>query len=320
VETVWGEWEKSRRSTPFLLVAHCSDEIIGWWPLVLSKRTIGYRLQNLGQELSDYAFPYVSMARDRYRGEIAARMLRETIESRSRFSFLQFPGFLYAPHPFESHSTKELAEWIEGISPGGWKIGPPGDNAVVDLRPYRGNPGGFLQERLSTRFRKNVQSSERMLKRAGTIGFETALSSGEMEELRPLYFSWYRYGSSNEQKTTMKLKIWWQYYKRVHDSLLHTSVLTLNNEPVSLTFGFNRGGQYDYFSPVFNPGCEQSSPGKVHLMYLLQDLMEKGYSLFNFLAGDEPYKQHWATWTYRSWHVRWYHTGNLAAILHRLKR
>lgn len=319
-EVVWQRWEADRGSRPFFLLAYQGDEIVGWWPLVLSKRSAGYRMQNLGQELSDYAFPFIYDRWAAWRAKITAQMLQTVFSQRKKFTFAQFAGFLYPPDPFHPYTTVNLAHWLQEVNLWDCEISPPVDNRRVDLRSFRGDADSCFKTQFSKKFQKNIKMDEKKLRNLGSLEIQCLKGFAELRPLQDGYFSWYRYQTGDTAKHLRKLEIWWEFYQKFPAANLHASVLSLAGEPLSIVVGFRHAGQFDYFSPVFNPSYQALGPGKIHLWLLLKTLLAEGCSQFNFLVGGEQYKQHWSKENYNCWRVRCYHRNNLMACYYWLRR
>ena len=76
---------------------------------------------------------------------------------------------------------------------------------------------------------------------------------------------------------------------------LYLACLTINDEKVASMFCFD----YDEAISVYNSGFDpqkyrQLSSGIILLCYCIQDAIERGYPLFDFLRGDEAYKYRFA--------------------------
>jgi len=72
---------------------------------------------------------------------------------------------------------------------------------------------------------------------------------------------------------------------------LYLAFLAVNGEKVASMFCFNYGGAISVYNSGFDPQrYHHLSPGIVLLSYCIQDAIERGYPLFDFLRGDEEYK------------------------------
>jgi len=72
---------------------------------------------------------------------------------------------------------------------------------------------------------------------------------------------------------------------------LYLAFLTVNGEKVTSMFCFDYGKAISVYNSGFDPQrYHHLSPGIVLLCYCIQDAIERGYPLFDFLRGDEEYK------------------------------
>lgn len=78
------------------------------------------------------------------------------------------------------------------------------------------------------------------------------------------------------------------------DSPIHFSVMMLNNQPISWHLGFDFQQGYYYYMPAVNLEYQKLSPGKIHIYHLMLRAIEKGYTLYDHLRGDETYKSGWS--------------------------
>lgn len=319
VEVAWRLWEAPRGSRPLFLVAYCGHEVAGWWPLVLSRRSVGYRLQNLGQELADYAVPFIYQRWETHREAVTRQFLAAALAWRKYFNFAQFAAFLYPPAPFAPGSPPDLAAWLRKLAGESFRLSPPQRSLVINFEPFGRNGDQFYRQQLSKEYRYHLQRYQKKCARLGPLQLHSLTSGPELAPWRDYYFSWYRYGAGDQETRTRKLETWWEFYQKLPAGFLRASALTAGGQPLSLIIGFHRAGQYDYFSPVFNPEYRAWGPGKVHLSLLLPALVREGFSRFNFLIGEEEYKQHWSKEGYYSWKVKFYHRSHPVAFFYWLK-
>jgi CelD/BcsL family acetyltransferase involved in cellulose biosynthesis len=80
---------------------------------------------------------------------------------------------------------------------------------------------------------------------------------------------------------------------------LNLTVLKLCGIPVSFILGFEMENMFIDYIPAFNPVFSKFSLGHVHLIKLMQLLIEKGIRIFDFSKGEEIYKRKWST--HESW-------------------
>ena len=78
------------------------------------------------------------------------------------------------------------------------------------------------------------------------------------------------------------------------DGPIHFSTLNVGETVVAWHLGFDFNSIYYYYMPAGNPDYLKSSPVKVHLYYLICRAIERGYTKYDHLRGDETYKSGWA--------------------------
>ena len=75
--------------------------------------------------------------------------------------------------------------------------------------------------------------------------------------------------------------------------LVHLSVLESCGRAISWHLGFCYKNRFYYYVPVFSFDMATYSPGKVHLSMLIEEAMQQGLEIFDFLLGAEEYKMKW---------------------------
>lgn len=78
------------------------------------------------------------------------------------------------------------------------------------------------------------------------------------------------------------------------DGPIHFSTLNVGDTVVAWHLGFDFKGIYYYYMPAGNPEYLKFSPVKVHLYHLICRAIERGYTKYDHLRGDETYKSGWA--------------------------
>lgn len=310
---VWATRE-ARRGNRFLgLVAYDPiGEVAGWWPLVLSKRSFGWRLQNIGQEICDYAEPHI--AADADAPSLLSAMLKAIERLAPRFTFAQFANF--RPSADLVLADRPVADALAGLG-GGWRAGPARDDLRLDAGRYGNDWQTFLKERISPRQRKNMRHEWNVLCRRGAVSIERP-DRAALAALKPAYVEWYRYGEDDTARR-QKLDIWWSVFLGLEDEAIAPSVLRVDGEPASIVIAFRRQRDLDLFSLVFHPRFADESVGKLHLQRVIQGWMEAGGNSFHFLVGSEDYKAHLASDMTQLRSVYFYHHRNIRALLRGLK-
>ncbi len=310
---VWTQREAERGSRFIGLVARDpAGDVAGWWPLVLSKRSFGWRLQNLGQEICDYAEPHVAIGTDT--PSLLSEMLRTVETLAPHFTFAQFANF--QPAGSLALTDQPVAEKLAGLG-GSWRVGPARSDLRLDAGRYGNDWQTFLAERISARQRKNMRHEWNVLCRHGTISIERP-DRAALAALKPAYLDWYRYGQDDATRR-QKLGIWWSVFLAMEDEAIAPSVLRVDGEPASIVIAFPRQRDLDLFSLVFDPRFAAESVGKLHLQRVIRNWMEMGGGTFHFLVGSEDYKAHLSNDAVKVRSLYFYHRRNIQALLRAMK-
>ena len=75
--------------------------------------------------------------------------------------------------------------------------------------------------------------------------------------------------------------------------LLRVFSLRFNGKLTAILFAFDYRGRISNYLTAFDPEHERFAFGRTLLYEALRDSFEKGYRAWDFLRGDEPYKQWW---------------------------
>ncbi|WPB56109.1 GNAT family N-acetyltransferase [Xylophilus sp. GOD-11R] len=72
------------------------------------------------------------------------------------------------------------------------------------------------------------------------------------------------------------------------------SALMLDGKPIATHWGMRMGGIFYWLMPTFDEEWAKLSPGRVLMEALMRHGVDDGITVFDFTAGDEPYKFQWA--------------------------
>jgi CelD/BcsL family acetyltransferase involved in cellulose biosynthesis len=107
---------------------------------------------------------------------------------------------------------------------------------------------------------------------------------------------------------------------------LWLTTLDLDGQPAAAWYGFASGDTVYFYQGGRDPRWERESVGLVLMGIMIRRAIERGYRAFNFLRGDDPYKQQWTssrrmtseTVVFRSgWGGRWLRALDAVAALRR---
>lgn len=77
-------------------------------------------------------------------------------------------------------------------------------------------------------------------------------------------------------------------------SLVHVSKLQVGDEIAAVNLGLTFGDRYYYVLASYGDGeMSRFGPGAAHLRDLMQYAIGRGFRVFDFTVGDEPYKRDW---------------------------
>jgi CelD/BcsL family acetyltransferase involved in cellulose biosynthesis len=160
-----------------------------------------------------------------------------------------------------------------------------------DLSSFR-TPGDFMQT-LKTSLRGDIG---RQIRRLEKIGSPELLEYNDLND------------AVNELPAFLELhkRKWPGAYKArgfhenllragFRDNLVHFTALRVNENIISYHLGFRYKRRYYYYMPVIDPGYENYSPGKLHLMKLVEYAINNNFLIFDHLRGSESYKSGWTS-------------------------
>lgn len=266
---------------PYFLVAQ-SDETIVFLPLVLWRRNWKNAFQKLlipvGFSDYDYHDPIVVNPKAEesfYFRSFWKAFERQMLLTKKHIAFdrLCLNGIRQA---FSGSSD----QWVsEEISP--W----------VDLRKFNQSENFILS--LKKSLRGDLRRQERRMTERGEVKhlvFSTGMLADALGELSPFLTAHSRrwpdaYKAPNLHKNIVS--------HGMKANLIHFSLLLIGNEKAAWHLGFQMRDRYYYYLPAHETKFDRFSPGKVLLLKCIEDVINKGVSVFDFLRGDESYKAGW---------------------------
>ncbi len=105
---------------------------------------------------------------------------------------------------------------------------------------------------------------------------------------------WQTRGQSGNLFQPEKQKFYFELASRfLERGWLEFWLLEFNDRPVACEFGFSYGGIYSNLQQGFDPEFASFGAGAVLRAAIIQDLIRRGLHGYDFLLGDEPYKERW---------------------------
>lgn len=176
-----------------------------------------------------------------------------------------------------------------------WKIEHEGC-PFSDLRQIKSE--NALLASLSTSLRGDINRQMRRLESSGELSyheysFNSMSGTFDYEPDRFLNAHTNRWPNSFKAPGFHQLLI----NETVKAGVGHFSELRLNGNAISWHLGFIWKNKYYYYMPAINQDYFSFSPGKLHLFKLAVTCINNGIEFFDFLKGQEDYKNQWAAKT-----------------------
>ncbi|MFP5298160.1 MAG: GNAT family N-acetyltransferase [Actinomycetota bacterium] len=71
---------------------------------------------------------------------------------------------------------------------------------------------------------------------------------------------------------------------------LRLDFLEIGDTPIATTFGFELEGTFYLYNSAYEPDAKRLSPGLILVSHLIEDSIERGLGMFDFMRGPERYK------------------------------
>ena len=149
-------------------------------------------------------------------------------------------------------------------------------------------------ERLSGKNRHEIRRKLRRLHEAGVVQYEEVMASHELSGRFAEFLDMFR--DSRKDKAEFLTTSMETYFINLaeemeHNKMLRLGVLTLNGKPVASTFGFTFKNSLYLYNNGFAFSYSHLSTGLLCKVFAVKQTIANGMSEFNFLKGDEKYKQ-----------------------------
>jgi CelD/BcsL family acetyltransferase involved in cellulose biosynthesis len=155
---------------------------------------------------------------------------------------------------------------------------------------------------LSRKLRKNLNFYLRRLRQSFSVEFKNYRDMGfSADEAMKLFLKLHemRWKEKSVLKETSVKDFHLSVAKCFSDNgWLGLYFLTLNDEPVSAIYGFEYEQKLYYYLAGFDSRYSSYSIGNVLIRFLVEECIKKGFKEFDFMRGEETYKNHWTN-TYR---------------------
>jgi CelD/BcsL family acetyltransferase involved in cellulose biosynthesis len=162
---------------------------------------------------------------------------------------------------------------------------------------------------LSKKFRFNINYYRRRLERDYEVALIEASQYPDVKQAIDQFFSLHGRRLLSKKKPGLFLSPW---FKKFHSSLIRalsgSKSLTLvflkvDGGEVATLYGFKQGRTFFYYLGGFDPKWGRLSVATVLLAETIKKCIDEKVEVFDFLRGDEPYKQRWQARPSTNWRI-----------------
>lgn len=267
-------YRKLRQIHPLFCIARSKDNLV-FLPLVVWKKNWKNSFQTwiipVGYSEYDYHDPIVTGSGSLDWNQIYCRCL-EALHGTQIFDQIHLHGIR---QPLEDTGWEKEAEYCP----------------YADLTSLSGM--NDIQKSLRGSLRGDLNRQMRKLEQLGPISLHFIRETGGnvLTEILPKFLELHRarwpYAYKAEGFHRLVLE------KGLPAGIVDFSELKVEAETISWHLGFKDSDRYYYYMPVINPAYSNYSPGKVHLLYLMNESVNNKQRVFDHLRGSESYKSGW---------------------------
>jgi CelD/BcsL family acetyltransferase involved in cellulose biosynthesis len=141
--------------------------------------------------------------------------------------------------------------------------------------------------------RQDIRRQERRLEKLGSLHLRIYNQNdinAAREAISGLIFSHNKRWSSDESMAVYLNHLLSECFS---EGFLHLSTLESNGSPISWHLGFFHKCRFYYYKIAHDIKFSNYSPGKIHLKKLIEESINQGAYIFDFLRGNESYKYDW---------------------------
>lgn len=272
-----------------LLIVEDDGRIVGLAPLFQEGAwPIPGRLRSLGVGTSDYADWL--LGDDPTARERCLEALWLYLARRPGWSALQVDGLLPESSLLRPAHLAALVPLFRAVRRG---LPCP----AVELR---GTWTDYLATRPS-RLRYNLRSRTRRLEELGRLEYvhaNTADAASFVDEAIELHHRrWLGQHTSTIFSSSARGRSFYRSVlpEMVGEGLADLAALRIDGRTIATSVGFIHNRRYLYYLPAWDPEFAVYAPSTLLLAHLLEEAFDDRLECFDFMLGDEEYKQQWAT-------------------------
>jgi hypothetical protein len=156
-----------------------------------------------------------------------------------------------------------------------------------------------FERSLDSKARSDLRRRRRRLEEAGAVSVEVVDGSERLDELLAEGFDLERSGWKAAQGSAIASRPETAgFYTDVADwaagrGILRLSFLRCDGRPVAFQFALEDGGVYYFLKGGYDPAYDRFSPARLLVNAMLARAFSTGLARFDFLGGNEPWKDEW---------------------------
>lgn len=153
---------------------------------------------------------------------------------------------------------------------------------------------------LRPKLRKNLKYYARMLEREGQVEVVSVEHALEIEDAFDdlLHLHQLRFAQQDRRSAFLNPKVA-KFHHATFKALCGTGrariyFLNVQRKRIAALYGFSTGRKFSYYQSGADPAYSRFSVGILLISSVIQAAIQAGHTEFDFLRGNEPYKQLWA--------------------------
>jgi CelD/BcsL family acetyltransferase involved in cellulose biosynthesis len=174
-------------------------------------------------------------------------------------------------------------------------------NSGRQLCPYLELPSSEqdLLDKLSSSLRSTIKRKTKKMLKDGITFQRTSDVANIDSHMNSLFSLHQKCWNARGKPGTLKDEDKKKFHLSVAANLLPKNNIRLytlneNDNIIAALYGFQYGGSIFYFQSGYDPEWSEYSPGTLLMWNAMNDAIQEGAQLFDFLRGDESYKKLWA--------------------------
>lgn len=301
-ESAWRElWTSDPRATFFQ-----SPEWLGtWWPVFGSGELLGLGVWD-GETLVGlglfFVHPWEGRRQVTFVGNGVSDQQQCLLRPGYERAALQAMWEVLESREWDLCDLQDIPEGSPLLDWEGAEVSPQYPGRLVEL----GRGWAAFHAGLPHGLRRNLERYRKRLEAEGAIRLETTADvEGAMEWLFALHGSrWEEKEGSAGMFAGERLQRFHREAARRMRDRVRMNVLSVDGQVVTVNYIVKDGPTAVGYACGFDPAWRRCSPGTVLLGWSMEQAIQEGMTRFDFLRGDEEYKETWGATGYQTMRLR----------------